>query len=291
MVSARPTLGELGWATIEFHERIASTSDRARELLHEGAALPAIVAASRQSRGRGRRGRRWESDTDQGLWFTLVRSDLPAAADPILPLRTGLALVRALEALLHGAATRPPPHAFPPLQIKWPNDILADGAKLAGILCERTGGAALIGIGVNLNQCASTLPAAPVPPATSLRLLAGHRFGRGAALTTIVHSLQTLSGGFPSIPPSQPHIPPSELAELNARSALGRAPLTVTGALRNPGDGTLREVTRAVVTAGPIHPDGTLEVLDASGTALHLVAGSATPSPVSPSPEPASLPQ
>ena len=279
MVAARPSPGDLGAATVEFHERIASTSDRARELLREGAALPAVVVAERQWRGRGRRGRRWESDTAGGLWFTLVRGDIPPAADPVLPLRVGLALARTLEALLSEQARalpqapNPPTPPLPPpplLQVKWPNDLLTGGAKVAGILCERLRGAVLVGIGVNLNQRAWELPAGLTPPATSLGLAFGCVLAKEPALTAIMRELRGLW--------SRPGrgIPPAELIELNARSALRGVSLSVTGAVRTPA-GKLREVTGLSATGGSLHADGTLEILKEPGVPLRLVAGSATP--------------
>ncbi len=288
MVVARRAPGGLDAATVEFHGRIASTSDRARELVREGAALPALVVAERQGRGRGRRGRRWESDTARGLWFTVVRGDLPAAADPVLPLRVGLALARALDVLLSekfGALAEaphpptPPLPPPPPLQVKWPNDLLIGRAKVAGILCERLRGAVLVGIGVNLNQRGSELPVGLTPPATSLRLASGFAFARESALAAIVHELR----GLWSRPETR--IPASELSELNARSALDGMPLSVTGAVRGPA-GALRDVAALPATGASLHADGTLEVLDEGGSSLRLVAGSATPFVPSPPPRP-----
>jgi BirA family transcriptional regulator, biotin operon repressor / biotin---[acetyl-CoA-carboxylase] ligase len=98
------------------------------------------IRAERQSGGKGRMGRRWESPVGNLYASTLVRLQ---TGDP--PVAT-LALVSAIA--LHQVIS-----AFAPncgVQIKWPNDVLADGAKLAGILLERSDNAVVIGFGVNL---------------------------------------------------------------------------------------------------------------------------------------------
>ncbi len=103
--------------------------------LHEGVWL----RAERQTSGRGRQGRAWASSSGNFSASTLVRlrpSDPPAAT---LALVAAVALDEAVAAYLPGRA-----------QLKWPNDLLIDGAKLSGILLERAEGAVVIGIGVNL---------------------------------------------------------------------------------------------------------------------------------------------
>jgi BirA family biotin operon repressor/biotin-[acetyl-CoA-carboxylase] ligase len=96
------------------------------------------LRAERQSGGRGRQGRAWESPSGNLHASTLVRLQ---AEDPLAPT---LALVAAVA--LHESLA---PHA-PSAIIKWPNDLLVDGAKLAGILLERQSDAVVIGFGVNL---------------------------------------------------------------------------------------------------------------------------------------------
>ncbi|WP_293991629.1 biotin--[acetyl-CoA-carboxylase] ligase [Sphingomonas sp.] len=97
------------------------------------------LRAERQTSGRGRQGRAWVSDTGNLYASTLVRprpSDPPAAT---LALVAAVALEEAVGAYIMGAAV-----------LKWPNDLLIDGAKLSGILLERAGEAVVIGFGVNL---------------------------------------------------------------------------------------------------------------------------------------------
>ncbi len=247
--------------TVEFHSRIGSTSDRARELAENGLPLPAIVVADRQSAGRGRRGRRWESDTPRGLWLTAaVGLDTAVAGRgeaTVLPLRVGLAVSRALERF--APAIR--------VEVKWPNDIVVGDRKLGGILCEGVPGAVLIGIGLNLNHPAAELPADVAPRATSLLLECGRAVSRGGALTQLADALGELW--------TRPDagIAADDLVELNARSALRGRRLSVSGVVRDC-TGSVRKAIGLAATAGEILPDGSLEVRDDSGARSRLIAGS-----------------
>lgn len=116
-------------------------------LLARGAELPHLssVSAERQSAGRGRHGRRWESVPGNHHFSLLVRTPLPAADLPLLNLLAALALRGALSALAPGFA------------IKWPNDILRGGRKVAGVLVETVVEAdrlvfAVLGFGVNARR-------------------------------------------------------------------------------------------------------------------------------------------
>jgi BirA family biotin operon repressor/biotin-[acetyl-CoA-carboxylase] ligase len=136
-----------------------STNDDLLALAREGAPEGLWLRAERQTGGKGRQGRSWHSPEGNLHASTLVRV---RAGDP--PAST-LALVAAVA--LHEAVS-----AFSPLHqitIKWPNDLLWKGAKLAGILLERSDGAVVIGMGVNL----ASHPAAQDRPATSLAAMTG----------------------------------------------------------------------------------------------------------------------
>lgn len=145
-------------------DEVDSTQRLARELLDRHLAedeTPPVccVVALAQTRGRGRRGRAWESASGLGVWATLLIAVPPDALGAV-PLRTAAALGEALAG------------AVPELRLKWPNDLVVDGRKLGGILVEsvqRDGRAwALVGFGVNLAHGEAELP---LPQATSLRLL------------------------------------------------------------------------------------------------------------------------
>jgi BirA family transcriptional regulator, biotin operon repressor / biotin---[acetyl-CoA-carboxylase] ligase len=110
-----------------------STNERARELAEAGAPHGTLVTASVQTAGRGRQGRRWEAPTGSALLCSL----LVRRFDDLLSLRAGLAV-----ADVAGESAR----------VKWPNDVLVDGRKVAGILVEGRpqDGWAVVGIGINV---------------------------------------------------------------------------------------------------------------------------------------------
>jgi BirA family biotin operon repressor/biotin-[acetyl-CoA-carboxylase] ligase len=120
-------------------ERCTSTNDL---LLKEIPGKPVLLAAEAQTAGRGRRGRRWHSAPGAGVTFSLGRRiERPAREFPALSLVAGVAAARALHALgVNGA------------RLKWPNDLVVDGAKLGGILVESRNGHAVIGIGINCRR-------------------------------------------------------------------------------------------------------------------------------------------
>lgn len=118
-----------------------STNRRARELAAAGAPHGALVTAREQTAGRGRQGRSWSAPPGQGLLLSVVVREF----DALLPLRAGLAV-----ADVAGQAAR----------VKWPNDVLLDGGKLAGVLVEGRPQEdwAVIGIGVNVAVDVGALP-------------------------------------------------------------------------------------------------------------------------------------
>ena len=140
---------------------IESTNDEAARLAADGASSGTIVLADRQTRGRGRLGRTWQSSTGNLHTSILLRPDGPLKAATQLSLLTAVALADTLSA-------KAPPGSV--LALKWPNDVLIDGAKVAGILLECTGGKdgqiahVIIGVGVNVAWAPGTVPY----PVTSL---------------------------------------------------------------------------------------------------------------------------
>jgi len=119
-----------------------STNDRARELASAGAPHGALVTAEEQTAGRGRQGRTWVAPARSSLLLSLVLRE----TDPLLPLRAGLAVADL---------------AGPAAGVKWPNDVLLDGRKVAGVLVEARPqeGWAVLGIGVNAALEVADLPA------------------------------------------------------------------------------------------------------------------------------------
>jgi len=154
----------------------ASTNDVAREQARRGAREGLVVAAARQTRGRGRLGREWESRAGLGLYVSLLlRPSFPAAEAGRLAILASVAAVDAVEKI---AGVRP--------RIKWPNDLVFDGRKAGGILTEARVDAdqirdLVLGLGLNVNSPAAAWPADLERRAISLSELAGepidlHRF-------------------------------------------------------------------------------------------------------------------
>jgi BirA family biotin operon repressor/biotin-[acetyl-CoA-carboxylase] ligase len=148
---------------VEYHDRLPSTNDRARELASEGA-TDALVVAGEQTEGRGRLDRPWSSPAGGVYASLLVRPDRPPAHAPSYTLAAAVAVVRACR------------EAGVDAVIKWPNDVLVAGSerKLAGVLTEMEGEADLIswlivGVGANVDVGASALP----PTATSVAIEGG----------------------------------------------------------------------------------------------------------------------
>ncbi len=138
----------LGPATGRFDVDSLDSCDSTSTLLMQRAAggtpSGSVLVADRQTAGRGRRGRTWLSEPESSLTFSLLwRFDGPAVSLAGLSLGVGVAVAKGLEAL--GAAN---------VGLKWPNDVLLDDRKLAGVLVElvseRRGTSAVIGIGLNL---------------------------------------------------------------------------------------------------------------------------------------------
>ena len=130
---------------IEVHGALASTQERARELARAGAPHGTLVVAGVQTGGRGRLGRRWGSP-EGGLWMSLVlRPPVEARLAPRITQTAAVGVARALWE--NGVEAR----------IKWPNDLLAGGKKICGILAEsslKKGGrldCAILGVGMNAN--------------------------------------------------------------------------------------------------------------------------------------------
>ncbi len=135
---------------------IDSTNEEAKRLARAGTQGPLWIVAAEQTAGRGRRGREWVSQ--EGNLFATLLIDAPANAHQLCFV-AGLAVAETIEAL--APASKP--------TLKWPNDVLLQGRKTAGILLEQQGDALAIGIGINLAQH----PEKTEFPAISLKAAAG----------------------------------------------------------------------------------------------------------------------
>jgi BirA family biotin operon repressor/biotin-[acetyl-CoA-carboxylase] ligase len=146
---------------------VGSTNDEARRLAALGSPDGTVVIAGQQTAGRGRMGRAWHSPEAHGVYLSvLLRSEAPVELIGRYALAAAVATCRACRNTAGSA-----------VGIKWPNDVVADGRKLAGILAEvRTAGAGVdlvLGIGINVNHGPADFPAELAAHATSLRILRG----------------------------------------------------------------------------------------------------------------------
>ena len=171
------------WSDVRVVPELASTNAELARLAREGAPHGTVVVAEHQSAGRGRLGRAWSSPPRAGLTFSLlVRPDGVAAGRwPWLPLLAGVAVAE--------TARR---EAEVDTALKWPNDVLVGGRKLAGVLLERvegpTGAAAVAGIGLNVSARRDELPA----EATSLALEGSTMLDRSVLLRALLRTFGAL---------------------------------------------------------------------------------------------------
>lgn len=169
--------------TIYFYEETDTTNNRARELALEGAPEGTLVVAEKQTAGRGRRGKVWESPLGTGIWMSLVlRPQIAPAEASVLTLLCGLATAEAIEAETGLSAG-----------IKWPNDILVNGKKAVGILtemdCEMSEVHFVIpGIGINVNT--ASFPPEIAEIATSLYLECGKTVSRRRLVHKVLERLE-----------------------------------------------------------------------------------------------------
>jgi BirA family transcriptional regulator, biotin operon repressor / biotin---[acetyl-CoA-carboxylase] ligase len=166
---------------IVHYRRLRSTNTTAYRLAQQSATEWTVVVADAQTKGRGRRGRRWKSPKG-GLWFSiLLRPNVPS---PKLPLLQFLAAVATRQALEDETGLS--------VKLKWPNDLVLGNAKLGGILIESKTLAdrisfAILGIGLNINQSKAQLP----PEAISLRLVSGKQHDLRLLLRAILDQMRS----------------------------------------------------------------------------------------------------
>jgi BirA family biotin operon repressor/biotin-[acetyl-CoA-carboxylase] ligase len=226
------------------HRRIGSTNLRARELAGAGAPHGTLVTAAEQTAGRGRQGRVWSAPAGSSLLMSLVLRDPP----PLLALRAGLAVADVAQAVdASGRAT----------EVKWPNDVLLDAGKVAGILVESRPQErwAVLGIGVNVALDLAQLPAELQSTAATLGLNPGDTEG------VLGHLLSALGRRL-----DQP--PEAIVAALRARDALLARPVRWTG-----GSGT----AAGIDDAGRLLVDTGAATVALDAGEVHLTPGDAGP--------------
>ena len=245
------------WREIEVVPSTGSTNAVLLARALRGEPEGVLLAAEEQTAGRGRMGRSWTSPPRAALTFSLLLNPaVPPARRGWLPLLTGVAVAAAVTEVT-GVRTG----------LKWPNDVLAGDAKLAGILAEAAGDAVVVGIGLNVSTEPAELShllAAPGPgtlPATSLRAAGAAALDREELLLAILAGFERRyrpwreAGGDPDR---------SGLREEYVRwsATIGR---TVRAEL--PGGQALSG------SAAGVDPDGRLLVRVSSGTEVPVAAG------------------
>lgn len=169
---------------IRVFQETTSTNDVIEKLARDNVKEGVVVFAESQTKGRGRLGRRWVSPSRKGLWFSvLLRPDLRPQETTQLTVAGATALRRALQA---GTGLK--------AKIKWPNDILINGKKAAGILTELSAELdrvkhIILGIGVDVNLTVADFPAELRKLATSLRIETGKTVPRADLAVEILREL------------------------------------------------------------------------------------------------------
>jgi BirA family biotin operon repressor/biotin-[acetyl-CoA-carboxylase] ligase len=190
------------WRRLEVRAETGSTNADAAEAARQGEPEGLVVVAERQTAGRGRLGRSWQSPSRAGIAMSVLLR--PGEPDPDrgwpavpanrygwLPLLAGVALASAVARLTELSAV-----------LKWPNDLLIDGAKCAGILAEGVPGpvpgqppAIVLGLGLNVTLRADELPVNPTGlPATSLRLAGATDTDRDPLLRAVLRAIASWYG-------------------------------------------------------------------------------------------------
>ncbi|MBN2408489.1 MAG: biotin--[acetyl-CoA-carboxylase] ligase [Candidatus Aminicenantes bacterium] len=176
-------------AIVHLFSSCASTNDLAKRLAREGSPEGTVVMAGEQTAGKGTKGRSWHSPPGQGLYVSVIlrprRSDLS-----LLPLAAAVGCVEAIRKATGLEAA-----------LGWPNDIIRDGRKLGGILCEsdflgNKVDHSILGIGLNIGQEKEDFPVPLRQTATSLRIALGREVERAALETALWGGLERWYAAF-----------------------------------------------------------------------------------------------
>lgn len=231
------------WRIVK-HDVVDSTNEVAKALLYEGASPGTVVVADKQIQGRGRSGKSWASPRG-GLYFSIIlREDISRL--PILSLGAAVAISEAIEDLRLKTT------------LKWPNDVLLEGSKVAGILVEGVarpeGYWAIVGIGINSDLRFESLPAEVEFRATTIREVLGQRVDNEALLDSTLKALSRL------------YTRPEGDEEILARYRESCSTIGQTVRIRT-GQGVLEG------TATGVNPDGRLTVETEDGQSVQLFEG------------------
>jgi BirA family biotin operon repressor/biotin-[acetyl-CoA-carboxylase] ligase len=203
----------------------------------------AVSVCDHQTDGRGRLGRAWVAPRGTAVQVSLLLRPPPDRAIPHLSLVGGIAAAEAVDEALR---------FWRSAQIKWPNDVMVNRRKVAGVLAEARDGAVVLGIGINVNQTRDQLPADARQPVASLRTSDGRTHDRAALLADLLARLERLyadwlEGGLDAV-----------YGDLGARDFLRGRRISVDG---------------KAATALKILRDGRLEVQAESGEVRAVESG------------------
>lgn len=172
---------------IVYQPSVKSTQEIAYSLARDGAPEGSIVLADEQTGGRGRLGRAWQSPAGTGIWMSLIlRPEIPLQKAPQLTLLIAVAASKAIEKVTGLEAA-----------IKWPNDLLINGKKTAGILTELQAEAdsihsVIVGIGMNVNQESKHFSEEIAQIATSLAIEGGKTYKRAEVIGYLLQEIDSL---------------------------------------------------------------------------------------------------
>ena len=181
------------WAgkNIVYYDATDSTNLRIRELGDAGAPHGTLAVADRQTAGRGRRGRSWESPPGSSIYMSvLLRPDIPPDRAPMLTLVMALSVAEGIRQCIETGGDS---GNSLEIQIKWPNDIIISGKKLAGILTEMSSQVdyinhVTVGVGINVNR--TEFPEEIRETASSLCLECGHTVKRAPLIAAVMERLE-----------------------------------------------------------------------------------------------------
>lgn len=184
---------------IQVFRETASTNEIAQRLGKDGVAEGVIIFSEHQTRGRGRLGRHWTSARGKGILMSvLLRPQLRPSQAARLTIIAATAVSRAMKCIANVSPS-----------IKWPNDVMFKGRKLAGILTEMHAESGqirylVLGIGINVNQKNEDIPEHLRSTAASLKMICAHSIHRATLATAIIEALDAdyqklLCGDFPKL--------------------------------------------------------------------------------------------
>lgn len=162
---------------LHYFATIGSTMTEAARLARDGAPHGTVVLAEEQTAGLGRMGRSWTSESEVGIYCSVIlRLPLPPAQLPIVSLLLGVATAEAIQRSTRIAC-----------DLRWPNDVLVDGRKVAGVLAHLAETCVVAGIGINVNN--NSFEPGLRTPATSIRLASGTEVPRESVLLNLLESI------------------------------------------------------------------------------------------------------